>query len=97
MNDPWEIHAAAESASELFLDLGDFITGGRRPPRWLVFSAWAATIAGAWGLWQSFHWLFDHYPGWAVLSGGFWAMWLVVTLGLWSARIRHDNQSVPRE
>lgn len=91
MLDTWGERAAAEMASELFLDLGDFVTGGRRPPRWLVRPAWAVTIVGAGALWHWFHWLFDHYPGWAVLAGGFWAMWLVVTLGLWSARIKYGN------
>ena len=94
-NEP-EVRAGAEMASELLLDLGDFITGGRLPPRWLRWLAWGVTLLGAFALWRRFEWLFDHYPAWAVISAGLWGMMLIAAVGLWAAGIKYGIPLVRR-
>jgi hypothetical protein len=57
-----QAEAAAKLSSDVLLDLGDFVTAGRRPPRWLRIIAWLITFGGAGALWRSFHWLFETFP-----------------------------------
>ena len=92
-----EIENAAAGASELLLDFGSYITGGRRPNRAIVALAWLTTVAGAVALWRWFPWLFDHLPGWAVLAGGAWIILLILSLGLFGAAVKYgaaSNRSV---
>jgi hypothetical protein len=92
-----EAETAAAGASELLLDFGSYITGGRRPNRAIVIVTWLTTVAGAVALWRWFPWLFDHLPGWAVLAGGVWLMLLILSLGLFGAAVRYgaaNNHSV---
>jgi hypothetical protein len=91
MLDQQEVHDAAAGASELLLDFGTFITGGRRPNRAVVAVAWIATVAGALALWRWFPWLFDHMPGWAVLAGGSWIILLIISLGLIGAAVKYGS------
>ena len=91
MLSPHQAQDAAAGASELLLDFGDFITGGRRPHRAIVASAWIATVAGALALWRWFPWLFDHMPGWSVLAGGFWIILLIISLGLFGAAVKYGS------
>jgi hypothetical protein len=87
--DHYEIHVAAAGGSELLLDFGTFITGGRHPRRIIVVCAWLLTLGGAVALWRWFPWLFDHFPGWAVLVGGSWLILFIVSLGLFGAAINY--------
>ena len=86
-------HQAAAGGSELLLDLGTLVTGGRRPNRAVVAIAWLSTFGGALALWRWFAWLFDHFPAWAVLAGGFWLMLLVLSLGLFGAAVKYGSAS----
>lgn len=92
-----QVETAAAGASELLLDFGAYITGGRRPSRAIVVGAWTLTLAGALALWRWFPWLFDHVPGWAVLAGGAWMILLIVSLGLFGAAVRYSPANAPRD
>lgn len=96
LDNPGDIETVASGLSELLLDLGDFVTGGKRPPLALVALCWSITAAGGIGLRYRLPWLFDHYPGWAVLSAGFWALLTVATVGLTTARIKHGASTSDR-
>lgn len=96
MLDEDEVRTAAAGASELLLDFGAYITGGRRPHRAIVALAWLATVAGAVSLWRWFPWLFDHFPGWAVLAGGAWLILLIIALGLFGAVVKYGSASSSR-
>jgi hypothetical protein len=93
MLDQHEIESAAAVASELLLDFGSYITGGRRPSRAIVALAWLTTVAGAIALWRGFPWLFDQFPGWAVLAGGAWIMLLILSVGLFGAAVKYGAAS----
>jgi len=93
MVDDHEIEGAAAGASELLLDFGTYLTGGRRPNRALVAGAWFLTLVGGLALWRWFAWLFDHLPGWAVMAGGGWMMLLIVSLGLFAATVKYGPSS----
>lgn len=90
LNNYHGIKPAAEAASELLLDLGDFVTGGKRPPRSLTLAGWCVTLGGAAALWRWLPWLFDHYPGTAVIAAGLWAMGCIGTVGLSMARVKYS-------
>jgi hypothetical protein len=85
----------AAGASELLIDFGAYLTGGKRPSRALVWIMWLFTLGGALALWHWFAWLFDHLPGWAVLAGGSWILVTVVTIGLAAAAITHGASRPP--
>jgi|SRR4051812_6615601 hypothetical protein len=92
-----DVETVASGLSELLLDFGHIITAGKCPPRTLVARAWAITGGRGIDLWYRFPWLFDHYAGWAVLAGGFWALFLLLTVGLTAARIKHSVTAVDRD
>jgi len=56
----------------------------------LVLLAWLLTAGTSLAIYKRFPWLFDHFPGWAVLAGGFWVILVVVTLGLSAAAVKHS-------
>lgn len=90
-----QAETAAGGAAEVLLDLGDLMTGGRRPRRALVIGAWLLTLGGAAALWRWFPWLFDHLPGWAVVAGGAWFIVLIVSLGLFGAAVKYASANNP--
>jgi len=90
MLDNREAEAAAAGISELLLDWGGYLTGGRRATRPMVLLTWVLTFGGALGLWRWFPWLFDHFPGWAVLAGGCWVILFVIALGLFGAAVKYS-------
>src|SRR4051812_22345970 len=91
-----DVETVASGLSELLLDFGHIITAGKCPPRTLVARAWAITGGRGIDLWYRFPWLFDHYAGWAVLAGGFWALVLLLPVRLAAARITHSVGAVDR-
>ena len=82
----------AAGASELLLDFGAYLTGGKRPSRVLLGLFWLLTVAGALALWRWFVWLFDHLPFWAVLAGGSWLLVAIGTIGLSASAVAHSGE-----